>query len=359
MSEETTKGLVKRTLSAVGYPQNQDVEENGITIYKEESYNDFAQNDEMAKFLKSQFASASKSLSGNKGAPDFTITNRSTKVIIVIECKEDLKNHQTFSNLNDYKKGLGNEKEISSKAINGALHYATFINNGFDVIAIAVSGISDKNIKCSVFLLPSMGTVKDIKFLSDGDLTVISSFKDYQHRINIEKGVFKEETENVIKELKKYSAACNKFLRANGISPEDRAGFLSALVMAQTEEDSAYFKAVKNTVDKVDSGEKFEEGLGKQAIGLLFNATAGAKGALQNIWENIDDLSAMKEEKLEQYYNHILSASLLKAPEYDTKYFTFGENILSTCSYSIYKNITLKIKNYPEVDIMGTFIPLF
>lgn len=359
MSEETTKGLVKRTLSASGYPQNQDVEENGITIYKEESYNDFAQNDEMAKFLKSQFASASKSLSGNKGAPDFTITNRNAKVIIVIECKEDLKNHQTFSNLNDYKKGLGNEKEISSKAINGALHYATFINNGFDVIAIAVSGISDKNIKCSVFLLPSMGTVKDIKFLSDGDLTVISSFKDYQHRINIEKGVFKEETENVIKELKKYSAACNKFLRANGISPEDRAGFLSALVMAQTEEDSAYFKAVKNTVDKVDSGEKFEEGLGKQAIGLLFNATAGAKGALQNIWENIDDLSAMKEEKLEQYYNHILSASLLKAPEYDTKYFTFGENILSTCSYSIYKNITLKIKNYPEVDIMGTFYTTF
>lgn len=359
MSEETTKGLVKRTLSASGYPQNQDVEENGITIYKEESYNDFAQNDEMAKFLKSQFASASKSLSGNKGAPDFTITNRNAKVIIVIECKEDLKNHQTFSNLNDYKKGLGNEKEISSKAINGALHYATFINNGFDVIAIAVSGISDKNIKCSVFLLPSMGTVKDIKFLSDGDLTVISSFKDYQHRINIEKGVFKEETENVIKELKKYSAACNKFLRANGISPEDRAGFLSALVMAKTEEDSAYFKAVKNTVDKVDSGEKFEEGLGKQAIGLLFNATAGAKGALQNIWENIDDLSAMKEEKLEQYYNHILSASILKAPEYDTKYFTFGENILSTCSYSIYKNITLKIKNYPEVDIMGTFYTTF
>ena len=67
----------------------------------------------------------------------------------------------------------------------------------------------------------------------------------------------------------------------------------------------------------------------------------------------------MKEEKLEQYYNHILSASILKAPEYDTKYFTFGENILSTCSYSIYKNITLKIKNYPEVDIMGTFYTTF
>lgn len=359
MSEETTKGLVKRTLSAVGYPQNQDVEENGITIYKEESYNDFAQNDNLAQFLKNQFASASKTLSGNKGAPDFTITNRELKTIIVIECKEDIKNHQTFSNLNEYKKGLGTEKEISAKAINGALHYATFINNGFDIIAIAVSGISKTNIKCSVFLLPSKGTCKDIKLLSDGDLTVISSFRDYQHRIDIEKGVFKEETEKVTKELKKYSAACNKFLRANGISPEDRAGFLSALVMAQTEEDSAYFKTVKNTVDKVEAGKKFEEGLGKQAIGLLFNTTAGAKGALQNIWENIDDLSTMKEEKLEQYYNHILGSSLLKTPEHDTKYFTYGENILSACSYSIYKNITLKIKNYPEVDIMGTFYTTF
>lgn len=112
-------------------------------------------------------------------------------------------------------------------------------------------------------------------------------------------------------------------------------------------------------MDKIDAGEKFEEGLGNQAIGLLFNTIAGAKGALQNIWENIDDLSAMKEEKLEQYYNHILSSSLLKTPEYDTKYFTYGENILSACSYSIYKNITLKIKNYPEVDIMGTFYTTF
>lgn len=73
-------------------------------------------------------------------------------------------------------------------------------------------------------MLPDRGEYKDIKFLSDGDLTVISSFKDYQHRIDIEKGVFKEETEEVIKELKKCSAACNKFLRANGISPEDSMG---------------------------------------------------------------------------------------------------------------------------------------
>lgn len=359
MSEETTKGLVRRTLSVIGYPHNQDVEESGVTIYKEESYNDFAQNDELAKFLKEQFASASKNLSGNKGAPDFTITNKALKTIIVIECKDDIKNHQTYCNLNDYKKGLGSEKEITAKAVNGALHYAAYINHGFEVIAIAVSGVSEANIKCSVFLLPDRGEYKDIKLLSDGDLTVISSFKDYQHRIDIEKGVFKEETEEVIKELKKYSAACNKFLRANGISPEDRAGFLSALVMAQTEEDSAYYRAVKNTVERIEKGEKFEDGLGKQAIGLLFNTTAGAKGALQNIWENIDDLSAMKEEKLEQYYNHILSSSLLKTPEYDTKYFTYGNNILSACSYSIYKNITLKIKNYPEVDIMGTFYTTF
>lgn len=142
MSEETTKGLVKRTLSAIGYPQNQDVEENGVTIYKEESYNDFSQNDDLAQFLKKQFASASKNLNGNKGAPDFTITNKGLKTIIVIECKEDIKNHQTCSNLNDYKNGLGNEKEISSKAVNGALHYAAFINKGFDVIAIAVVCLS-------------------------------------------------------------------------------------------------------------------------------------------------------------------------------------------------------------------------
>jgi type I restriction-modification system DNA methylase subunit len=55
----------------------------------------------------------------------------------------------------------------------------------------------------------------------------------------------------------------------------------------------------------------------------------------------------------------ILGTSLLRKPEHDSKFFKYGDNVLSTCSYSIYKNITLKIKNYPEVDIMGAFYTSF
>ena len=43
----------------------------------------------------------------------------------------------------------------------------------------------------------------------------------------------------------------------------------------------------------------------------------------------------------------------------DKKYFTSGENKLSACVYSIYKNITLKVEYHEDIDIMGTFYTSF
>lgn len=38
MAEEITKGLVKKKLEELEYPKNQDVYENSIILYKEDSY---------------------------------------------------------------------------------------------------------------------------------------------------------------------------------------------------------------------------------------------------------------------------------------------------------------------------------
>ena len=107
MAEEITKGITIRRLISLGYPQAQDTKENGIIWYKEDSYNKYD------KYLAEAFSCASKSLSGKtKGTPDFTIRCDSEDLIVVIECKEDISNHQTVDNLDDYKNGLGGKEDI-------------------------------------------------------------------------------------------------------------------------------------------------------------------------------------------------------------------------------------------------------
>ena len=151
MSEELTKGLVKKRLVQVGYPDNQDEEKNGIVYYKEDSYKSGVNAD---KVLAEAFISASKRLTGNEGAPDYTIKDKNSQLIIVIECKSNVNKHQTYDNLDDYKKGLGDVKEISDYAVNGALHYATYLNYAYDVVAVAVSGTSEENYRCTSFYMP-------------------------------------------------------------------------------------------------------------------------------------------------------------------------------------------------------------
>ena len=151
MSEELTKGLTKQRLVEVGYPLEQDELKNGVIYYKEDSYKSGVNAD---KDLANAFLKASKRLSGHSGAPDYTVKDQQNNLLIVIECKSDVNKHQSYDNLDDYKKGIGTAKEISEYAINGALHYATYVNYSYDVVAVAISGVSKDNYKCTSFYVP-------------------------------------------------------------------------------------------------------------------------------------------------------------------------------------------------------------
>ena len=144
MSEELTKGLVRKRLIDVGYPKNQNEYEDNIICYKEDSYKSGINSD---KVLASAFLKASKKLTGNEGSPDYTIKDNKDDFVIVIECKSNVDKHGTYENLENYKNGLGNDKEISQYCINGALHYATFLTYKYDVVAIATSGVEEDNFK--------------------------------------------------------------------------------------------------------------------------------------------------------------------------------------------------------------------
>lgn len=347
MSEEITKGLTSKRLTKVGYPENQDEKVNGIIYYKEDSYKKYD------KYLTNAFKKASKQLTKKEGTPDFVATSDEKKIIIVIECKEDVDRHQTFDNLDDYKTGLGGKDDISNYCINGALHYATYVNTEHDVVAIAVSGTVEDNMRVSSFVLPKGGKIEDIKLIEDGEYSnTIMTFDEYEKAIDVKLGRHQEESELIFKELSKYASACSNYLRANGISAKDRAGFISALVLALTNEESSLYTLTEASMPNDELKKPFSDKINKNSIKLL-------KESLEDIWENKDNLPKIKKDSLREYYNKILTKSLLDAPEGRSRYFKQGDNVLSTCLFSIYENIIVQWKSHTDLDIMGTFYTVF
>jgi len=85
--------------------------------------------------------SASKGGTGS-GKPDFIVTFPvNSKYIIVIECKGCISNHESL-----YK------DHPVEYAVDGVLHYAKILSSEYEVLAIAVSGQTEDELKVSHFI---------------------------------------------------------------------------------------------------------------------------------------------------------------------------------------------------------------
>jgi len=94
-------------------------------------------NPKIDKLLKS----ASKKGNG-KGYPEFLITYKTNPdLIIVIECKANIKKHESKD-----------RDKYSEFAVDGTLLYSSYLSRGFDVLAIAISGETKRELKVSHFL---------------------------------------------------------------------------------------------------------------------------------------------------------------------------------------------------------------
>ena len=104
------------------------------TVYIEEQHSD---NPKIDKLLKT----ASKK-GGGKGYPEFIISHKTNPdLLIVVECKADVTKHES----KDHDK-------YSEFAVDGALLYASYLSKGFDVLAIAISGETERSLRVSHFL---------------------------------------------------------------------------------------------------------------------------------------------------------------------------------------------------------------
>lgn len=365
-SEETTKGLVATVLSNLaGYPSQQNIEVDGITWFKEDSYKNTRYN-----WLLDVFSVATKKQTeSSKGTPDFVVTKDDSNVIVVIECKSDIRHHSSLSNINDYKfRGYGNAEETINYAINGALWYASFLCKDFDVIAIAVSGQNEIESKTTSFVWPKGREITDIEVLGDGLIgNTLLPINQYEKEIDIALGRFASTEDEVKKELRVYTLACANFLRANGIEDNSKAGFVSAIILGLTNKGSQLFKITKKAIDdknQTRAKKMLEDPIGKNSVKMLKASLYGEGKEFEDdfipgIWD-LDKIPKGKRTALRKFYEILLSKDeLLRAPKEESKYFKYGNTVISRCIYSLYENVIEVYEKYSGIDVMGEFYTTF
>ncbi len=120
-TEKITDSLVINMLRVEGYIDgNFNSLNNDVSVEAEKSTN---------VKISNLLSKASKRKTEKPGYPEFIIFDKKQNIVIVIEDKRDVRFHL-------YEKI---DERIAEFAVNGALWYASFLKNSFDVIAIGVS----------------------------------------------------------------------------------------------------------------------------------------------------------------------------------------------------------------------------
>lgn len=365
-SEETTKGLTADVLrDIIDYPSNQNIKVDGITWFKEDSYKGTDYN-----WLSAVFEKASKKQSmENKGTPDFIVTKDNSNIILVIECKAKTSDHSKYSNLDDYKvNGFGTSDDTAKYAMDGALWYASFLSDKYDVIAIAVSGQTLMENRITSFVWPKNGDVLDIELLADGLLqNEMQSINKYEKDIEVVLERFTATEAEVKKELRRYTLSCANFLRSNGIEDNSKAGFVSAIILGLTNQESKLYKDTKSAIEakrSTKSKKMLSDPIGKNSVKMLKTALYGDGDELEDdyvrgIWD-IDNIPKGKRTALKKFYNNLLAKDeLLRAPKGENRDFGDGDTVLSRCIYSLYENVIEVLDHYKGIDIMGEFYTTF
>lgn len=108
-----------------------------------------------------------------RGEPDFFVMKENSDLVILIECKASIE-YQKSKSLNLLGGGRANNSTVvADYACDGVIHYASFLKDEYDIIAIGISG-DDNN-----YLIDTFIWKKENEYCEDLDLHEIRTFEDY------------------------------------------------------------------------------------------------------------------------------------------------------------------------------------
>lgn len=240
---------------------------------------------------------------GNRqGRPEFIITfNQNNDFLIVIECKADISRHESET-----------KDKFSDFAVDGVLLYASFLSKEYDVLAIAVSGETQQQLKISHFL-HLKNERKAVPMFGDKLLPV----QDYLNGYLKSPEKFRQD----YNELISYTKVLNDKLQKYSIPTKERALLLSCILIAL--EDEAFCASY----DKKSTPKSLAE---------FLTATVAEKLEEAN-------LDNQKIEKLNTQFGFIKTDTSLATQE----------NILKELIDEIDCNINQFIKTHEYFDVLG------
>lgn len=245
------------------------------------------------------------SKSGEKaGYPEFIIQiNDSPNLLIVIECKADVKKHhsKTLDRYADF-------------AVDGVLLYASFLSKEYDVLAIAVSGETKKELKVSNYLHIS-GQNKATDIFSNELLSIKSYLKKY-----INSPIkFRQDYNSLLS----FSKELNKILHSKKVKESQRSLLISGILIALENE------AFKNSYKL----HKKPEELTNSLVNTVVNELRSVK------------ITNKKLENLKTAYSFIKTHSSLSGEK----------GVLVNIIEAIDQNINYFLKTYKYFDVLGQF----
>ena len=237
-----------------------------------------------------------------QGRPEFIVTfDKNSDFLIVVECKADTVKHES-----------PNRDRFSEYAVDGALLYASFLSKEYDVLAIAVSGEMQPQLKVSHFL--HLKGERNAAPIFDNQLLPA---QDYL------KGYLKspEKFRQDYNALLTYAKTLNKKLHTYKIPENNRALLLSCILIAL--EDDAF----RASFDKKTTPKSLSEALAKTVTEKLEDA-------------NLDN---KKLENLNIQFGFIKTDTSLSTKE----------NLLKDLIVEIDLNVNQFIKTHEYIDVLG------
>lgn len=289
MNERITENITKKILETKGYSSE------GFFIEEQ-----LSQNPRIKKLL----GGASKSGDGI-GKPEFIITtNKDSDFLIVIECKANIKNHKSEDLLkaNDY-------------AVDGAIHYASYLSKNFNVIAIGVSGQTENELLIDTYLwLKGENTYKELTGVKG-----ILSYDEYKRILTNDSAVRKKKEAELMTFARKLHNQMRDYAK---LSESEKPLLVSAILMAL--EDNAFALGYKGYIKATDLSK-----------------------AVTNAIERVLDSADMPNSKIK---NLIQTYGFLNVhPELNRG------TILMDLIMEIEENIKPFMKEYGYIDVIGKF----